>query len=130
MWKESLHDGGLVKEVVLCGPNAYRRIVFEKNGEFEPCDFAMSPTSATGIFWSKGPFQSVKPVRDRFPKVDVDWPFQKLPTVSFTREKLHWFEGRSIAAAVKARVVVRGMPAEVWVKCFNEIKLLLGSLAV
>ena len=32
VWKESLHDGGLVKEVVLGGPNAYRRMVFKKYG--------------------------------------------------------------------------------------------------
>ena len=93
VWNKSLHDGGLVKEVVLGGPNAYRRIVFEKNGEFEPCNFAMASTSATGIFRSKGPFQSVKPVRDRFPKVDVDWPLDKFTTVSRACEKLHWFEG-------------------------------------
>ena len=90
----------------------------------------MTSTSAEVVVWSLRPLQSVKPISDWFPEVDVDWPFDEFPAVSSTREKLQWFKRGSFAAAVEAKVVARGTPAEVWVKCLDDVQLLLGRPVV
>ena len=40
-----MHDVGLVEEVVLGNDDAYPGMVFEKNGEFHPCDIAVGESA-------------------------------------------------------------------------------------